>query len=347
MISAFDSVEPLQDWFFELTGFEEPRGRNAGNILRKKLLYDHTLQTITSIETGRVMVCGKLSTPSWRELAGDAFNREIFTTNSATKMTITAVKDDIQEIHLRPENDGSVIQVASQFNLLEMTSPLIKPSDGITRYQSDYTQGPACAIACGAGTLYRNYYAQEDEHQIECLEPFADELNAPIPLWETDNGYVILSKLGARFIAEHLENRQKTDTKISIQIKVGLQENTEVTLKQAGHRVTQVYCSAIPIAYHPFETQTMCIPFANEVLTNAYECTLLVGMLQQDKGIGNNKVFLTLLGAGAFGNRRSDILISLKKALRRFCSWSNLEVIIVCYSDEELLDVQQLVNEFS
>ena len=54
---------------------------------------------------------------------------------------------------------GALFQVASQFNLLEMTGPEVSPEDGITRYQHDRTQGPACAIAAGAATIYRNYFA--------------------------------------------------------------------------------------------------------------------------------------------------------------------------------------------
>ncbi len=50
-----------------------------------------------------------------------------------------------------------MFQVASQFNLLEMISPNVTPDDGIGIYENDPTQGPACAIACGAGTIYRNY----------------------------------------------------------------------------------------------------------------------------------------------------------------------------------------------
>ena len=33
------------------------------------------------------------------------------------------------------------------------------PEHGVTRYQHDRTQGPACAIAAGAATIYRNYFA--------------------------------------------------------------------------------------------------------------------------------------------------------------------------------------------
>ena len=58
--------------------------------------------------------------------------------------------------------------MASQFNLLEMTAPSITPEHGVARYQLDRTQGPACAIAAGAATIYRNYFAQTPEHQLFC-----------------------------------------------------------------------------------------------------------------------------------------------------------------------------------
>ncbi|MCK5683507.1 hypothetical protein KAJ27_05280 [bacterium] len=51
-----------------------------------------------------------------------------------------------------------MFQVASQFNLLEMVSPGVTPEEGVGRYEHDHTQGPACAIACGVGTIYRNYF---------------------------------------------------------------------------------------------------------------------------------------------------------------------------------------------
>jgi hypothetical protein len=45
----------------------------------------------------------------------------------------------------------SVFQAASQFNCLEFPGPECKPEDGVTAYFCDRTQGPACALACGAG----------------------------------------------------------------------------------------------------------------------------------------------------------------------------------------------------
>jgi hypothetical protein len=52
----------------------------------------------------------------------------------------------MRRMHRLPENAGALFQVASQFNLLEMVSPSVTPEDGVTRYQDDHTQGPACAI---------------------------------------------------------------------------------------------------------------------------------------------------------------------------------------------------------
>jgi len=63
-----------------------------------------------------------------------------------------------------------------QFNLLEMASPSVTPEQGVGIYEHDHTQGPACAIAAGAGTIYRNYFArvkgqigQAASNQIDCL----------------------------------------------------------------------------------------------------------------------------------------------------------------------------------
>src|SRR5258705_8800093 len=99
-------------------------------------------------------------------------------------------------MHQVPENAGALFQVASQFNLLEMVSPTVSPEQGVTRYQHDHTQGPACAIAAGAATIYRNYFAfvdgghgQTAKRQFNGLadlgEALGAALNKPVEeLWE-------------------------------------------------------------------------------------------------------------------------------------------------------------------
>ena len=51
----------------------------------------------------------------------------------------------------------ATIQVASQFNNLEMVNWEIVPEDGITDYETDKTQGPACCLCTGPAVVYRNY----------------------------------------------------------------------------------------------------------------------------------------------------------------------------------------------
>ena len=53
---------------------------------------------------------------------------------------------DVQTLICEKNNQGSVFQVASQFNCLEMINPGVSPSRGITGYIGDPTQGPACAL---------------------------------------------------------------------------------------------------------------------------------------------------------------------------------------------------------
>src|SRR3984893_16863275 len=78
------------------------------------------------------------------------------------RLKVSVVNGDVRQMHQSPENAGALFQVASQFNLLEMVSPTVTPEQGVTRYQYDGTQGPACAIAAGAATIYRNYFALVD-----------------------------------------------------------------------------------------------------------------------------------------------------------------------------------------
>jgi hypothetical protein len=105
---------------------------------------------------------------------------------------------------------------------LEMTGPEVSPEDGATRYQHDPTQGPACAIAAGAATIYRNYFAPVDcragqtaERQFDGLADLGKALgvalNKPIEsLWKMQNGYALCSRAGLDAIADHLGGQNHT-----------------------------------------------------------------------------------------------------------------------------------------
>jgi hypothetical protein len=121
-------------------------------------------------------------------------------------LKVSVVTGDVRHMHQSPENAGALFQVASQFNLLEMIGPEVTPEQGVTRYQYDRTQGPACAIAAGAATIYRNYFApvgggygQTEERQFDGLadlgECFSTAFSMPVAsLWRMQNGYALCTR---------------------------------------------------------------------------------------------------------------------------------------------------------
>jgi hypothetical protein len=243
----------------------------------------------------------------------------------------------VQDLHADPANAGALFQVASQFNLLEMASPSATPELGIGIYENDPTQGPACAVAAGAGTIYRNYFApvngqigQSAGRQIDCLADLGRALdNTGSRLWQMRNGYALAGRDGLIEISDRL--RALSDSELDELrglLRIGIQWNTQVTLPGCAHLVSQAYCSALPVAYssHP---ASLWESFARLVLEAAYEATLCAAILNRQRA-GERRLYLTLLGGGAFGNQPEWILDALRRALRLYAGW-DLDVAIVSY----------------
>jgi hypothetical protein len=181
-------------WFERLMGFEE----RSPDQVRKNITIDD--ETLKSRINGRKFACGRLETPTLAELRERI--RSVGRGNGY--LSVREIVSDVQELHLDVSNAGSLFQVASQFNLLEMASPSAIPEDGVGIYEYDHTQGPACAIAAGAGTIYRNYFApvrgqigQSENNQVDCLADLGEALgNTNDQLWGMRNGYALASANG-------------------------------------------------------------------------------------------------------------------------------------------------------
>ena len=137
------------DWFERLTGFCE----TDYNATRAKLRIDGS--RLRSLINGKSYGIGKLELVTLQTLR----ERVKSAGRLPGQIKVSVVRGDVRQLHQSPENAGALFQVASQFNLLEMGSPDITPEQGVTVYEYDRTQGPACAIAAGAATIYRNYFA--------------------------------------------------------------------------------------------------------------------------------------------------------------------------------------------
>lgn len=329
-------------WFTKLTGFKE----ESPEQVRENIELQG--ETLTSLVNGRSFQCGRLEIPTLAELREDSPKWE----GTARQLKVTEIVADVQELHLDPRNQHALFQAASQFNLLEMTSPMVPPEMGVDIYEEDETQGPACAIACGAVTIYRNYFVdvygdgelgQTADDQIDCLELIGEELdNWGGSLWEMRNGYALLHTPGIQDINEQLSalSDEERET-LKAKLMIGLQWDTEVTLiKGGGHLVNQAYCSALPISYSEVKPAD-CEAFARLILEATYEATLHAALINL-KERNCPKVYLTLVGGGVFGNQIDWITDSIFVALQRFLH-TPLEVSIVSYGSSKG-EVRKLMN---
>lgn len=335
------------DWFEKLTGFREV----GYDETRTKLAVDG--DCLRSHVNGKSYGIGKLELVSLAELRSQVrSHKEVC---ASTKVSISI--GDVRKKHHLPENAGALFQVASQFNLLEMVSYDVTPEHGVTRYQHDHTQGPACAIACGAATIYRNYFVPVDSRPGQTATRQLDGLRAVglalasatgravNTLWEMKNGYALCSRAGLDAISQHLKTLGDDDLEtVRGKLCIGLHHNIEVTDAPGERRpsVSQAFCSALPVAYTSIEPGRW-EPFATLVLEAAYEATLFAGVLNTRQA-ATNTVFLTQLGGGAFGNRDEWIHKAIRRALKAV-SGLGLDVRLVSYGQpsQMLLD---LVQEF-
>ena len=325
-------------WFEELTGFAEESPKQVQNNL---VVADGIL---TSKITGKSFTIGSLEIPSLEELRlTDTL------ANYSDQISLKEVAGEAQAIHEDVSNENALFQVASQFNLLEMVSPQRTPSDGVGIYEHDYTQGPACAMACGAGTIYRNYFVPIDTTtgqcngiQIDTIKDLGAALgNNDNSLWTMENGYALASYDGLTKISQKLSSCTDAEYKeLKGKLRVGIQWNSEVTSSENHQRVSQIYCSALPVAYSNHDS-SLWEPFAKLVLEATYEATFYTA-LKNYQSTGNNKLFLTLVGGGAFGNEFSWIFDAIEKALVKFKN-TPLDVAIVSYQHSDPL-VQKFIQ---
>lgn len=328
-------------WFENLTGFsEESPGQVRANL---KLNGD----SITSRVNGSTIVCGQLQTPSLAELRSAVPVNEV----PAGHIKIREVIADAKTLHTDPDNAGALFQVASQFNLLEMPSQHVTPEEGVAHYENDLTQGPACAIAAGGGTIYRCYLAkvngrtgQTTDNQIDCLRDIGNTLgNSNSRLWAMQNGYAMATASGLSEIASKLKAMSKHERDaLRKKLRIGIQWDTQVTLYDCKHLVTQVYASALPVAYSQHSSNSWA-EFAQLILKASYEATLWAATLNFAK-TGNNRVYLTLLGGGVFGNDEDWIFAAIMRALELFAHVP-LDVAIVSYR-ESAAPVKKLVTNY-
>ncbi|BBX09937.1 hypothetical protein [Mycolicibacterium aichiense] len=321
----------MSDWFQRMTGFTE----DGYDSTQRRLTIDG--DELVSTVNGKRFSIGELTVPTLADL------RNRVTVARGERSSVSALVGDARKLHADPRFVGALFQVASQFNLLEMVSENVTPEQGVTRYASDPTQGPACAIAAGAATIYRNYFVpfedgigQTADRQVDALAGVGAALSqlTALPmsaLWTMRNGYALCSHEGLAAINGALTSA--SDDVIDAlrgQLAIGLHRDVQVTdVQEPGRRlVSQAFCSALPLGYSRLPRQEWEL-FARLVLEATYEATLLAAV-ERAAGGGSNIVLLTRVGGGVFGNEGSWIDHAIERALN-VVKDAGLDVRIVGY----------------
>ena len=150
------------DWFKPLFGFKESTTGSAQSYSENKAKFK-LLEDPPRIQSQRgdrtEYLIGHFSNPKLCELRSTAM--AAIAANPGVlegPMQVDHASGDISL--LMGSNPNSVIQAASQFNVLEFPTPDLKPEKGVTDYSRDKTQGPCVSIACGPATVYRNYFVE-------------------------------------------------------------------------------------------------------------------------------------------------------------------------------------------
>jgi hypothetical protein len=322
-------------WFSELYGFQESSSYSQ-NQKMFRIEGDDLLCDTSPFPRQHI---GKFETPSVAEL-----RKKCGSTGSpaegARQLSFRhlATPTGVESLILDAGNAGSVFLAASQFNCLEMVGPGVSPRQGVAIYASDPTQGPKCALACPAATIYRNYLcnggAGQGEEQIDCLADVGRVVGNTADArktgyWKMQNGYAL--PCGPSSI-KNLDQRLLADPALALEaeaaLRVGVHWDTQ-TRPPHTHTVAQVFASALPVAYARVPAADW-EQFARLVLRGAYDATLAVGRCKAAADGRRVTVFLTALGGGAFGNRHGWIVDALNDALARHRD-APLDVVLVHY----------------
>jgi hypothetical protein len=262
----------------------------------------------------------------------------------SNNITYQFLNADISNVINHMESTNSVVQAASQFNLLEMGYDYITPEQGINMYVHDNTQGPRVALASPVGTYFRNYAIFEGEpqtkgNQINTLENVLTKLGYMQIRGKNPEPGEYLYLNGYCYINPPLEPHTQVLLNILMNdyLQVGVQWNSPLLIDESK-KICQVYCSALPIAYSyqynladPDYKQKIA-PLAKAILTSAYKCTLQVAVNKLSGATPRINVFLTAVGGGVFGNDNMWIADAVAEAIYEYKKYP-LDIIMVQYGD--------------
>jgi hypothetical protein len=207
------------------------------------------------------------------------------------------------------------------------------PRAGMMNYldPSLFVQGETAAISATPGLIYRMYYTDP----VNFLDAFNGSQLPHIPV---HHGYV------GHITPENIKKISQDITQVIPYVKIGFHANIQPTLglsklkneqpqkgrfsrwaltSEPDQRIYQVFTAAMNLSVLD---SALYEPVARMLLNAAYEGTIKAAFIHEKE-----KVFLTLIGGGVFGNKLSWIGDALTDAVKDFVKDSGMNVTLVIY----------------
>ena len=181
---------------------------------------------------------------------------------------------------------------------------------------------------------------QTKDRQVNFLEGLSD-------FCFMENGYCVL-----RSNAEEWEQAEKAELKK--QVSVGIHRNVQVTFGKRGAErfegvensvnqlIHQCFGAAVNLGQGAGAIDNRKQPHAKDFARFVLEC-MYTGVFLAAHQQKVQKLYLTLLGGGVFGNSFRDILLAICDAFNGY--GSNLEVHVTLFTPTKLEDVQPILEE--
>ena len=233
--------------------------------------------------------------------------------------------------------DRCMVQIASNFNCLEVPTQYSNPQSGnfVENYSRDRTQGPAASFGPLSASIYRahfcmpNYMPQTLNTEINLLEELSSCFNVV-------NGKLLINSIQLKIIDDLIDFDALQFRDFYKNVKIGLHTECPVLYDRTGklkipEEVDQVLVSTIN--YNNYKTSDYPIidNISEMLLQAAYEGTYLAAQLRKTKNL-----YLTLIGGGAFSNHIDYIIKAIQNAHNKYASRCvDLENVYLCLYDSE------------
>lgn len=319
-----------------LSGVATLKYQNEDPLLYRTVLSKKGFATFVT-ETGRIFQAGSFSLislknlrsfldPSKKKPVGNGTFNIILSGDESWKYV------DIMALQAAPENKNALFQVASNFNALEGINGKWK---SVEEYCNDPTQGPFAALSAAPGAFLREEFliqktGQEEQATWESLQTTKKKQVVLLPddNIEYKNGYL-------KFKTGKQDAILKNLTDLTKDFFIGYQKNVQVTfdhlnwetkqlspVNDPSQLISQAFTAALFIGWDETPENDKNLEIAKLILKYAYETTIRLAAAE-----GHKKVYLTLLGGGAFDNPTEWVIEAIKELIP-FIKENDLTVIL-------------------